>query len=233
MKSKVIATSGGGDGVAALEDVPGDFDTYFAIKVNGEELIKMPGISKLLETIPLKGLNIRDIVSSINGAVVCGVQEWGENDYNFGVSAQSQSPNKVVDEIVDFANQNGQAPSFNANGEYHYDTSNGDKALVMSNTDDVVYMRCVNYVPNNSASMWLPLVSVLKSSVMALFKIVKIGEKHEGNLCWGLHSKTHGEGFYFTEDPNDNMVVSTLKFLCWREPGGNNFDEEEIGLSDY
>lgn len=226
---KVIATAGGGDCTQALDAVPGDFDTYFAVKVNGEELVKFPGISRLIEFIPLNGINISNIVSSIDGTVVGGVQED-----NYGVSVQTSSPDNIVNEIVEFANLHGQAPSFNANGEYQYDTYEGDKALVMNKTDDVVYMRCVNYVPDNSASRWKPLVNVLKSSAMALFKVVKMGDKHEGDFCWGLHNKTHGEGFYFTLD-DENIALAALKLLCWVEPGSSSYDEddEEIGLSDY
>ena len=229
---KVVATAADTDGASALEAVPGDFDTYFAIKVNGSELTKMPGVSKLLENIPLKGINVGEVVSSLNGALVCGLQKQGEGDFNFGVSSQCSLPDVVVNEIVKFGNLHGQAPVFNAKGEYQYDTTSGDKALVMNKTDDVVYVRCVNYVPTSSASDWPLFVNTLKQSTMALFKLIDIGGKHEGNLCWGLHNKTHGEGIYFAEDPDDNIVISTLKFLCWREPG-NISDNEEIGLSDY
>ncbi len=231
---KVIATAAHGDDASVLNAVPGDLDTYFAIKVNGEELLKLPGVSKLLDAIPLRGIKSHDVISSLNGAIVCGIKEEYDNDYNFGISAQTSSPDVVVNEIVNFANLHGQAPDFNANGEYQYDTTDGDKALVMNKTDDVVYLRCVNYVPTDSASDWLPLVNTLKKSTIALFKLVMIGGKHEGNLCWGLHDKTHGEGFYFAEDPNENIVISALKYMCWVEPGSNDLDEdEEIGLSDY
>lgn len=229
---RVIATAADGDGVTALETVPGDFDTYFSIKVNGAELIKMPGVSKLLENLPLKGIDLGDVVSSLHGALVCGLQKQGEGDFNFGISSQCSSPDVVVNEIVNFGNLHGQAPVFNAKGEYQYDTTSGDKALVMNKTDDVVYMRCVNYVPTSSASDWPLFVNTLKKSTMALFKLIKIGDKHEGNLCWGLHNKTHGEGIYFAEEPDENIVISTLKFLCWRDPSNISADEE-IGLSDY
>ena len=46
-----------------------------------------------------------------------------------------------------------------------------------------------------------------------------------------LHNKTHGEGFYYTFDENENIVLSALKFLCWRDP--SNIDDDEIGLADY
>ncbi|MBR5638898.1 MAG: DUF4836 family protein [Muribaculaceae bacterium] len=229
---KVIATAASSDGVSALDALPGDFDTYFAVKVNGAELVEMPGVSKLLDNIPFKGINIGDIVSSLNGTLACGLKKEDENDYNFGVSSQCSSPDVVVNEIVNFANLHGQAPVFNANGEYQYDTTEGNKALVMNRTSDVVYLRCVNYVPTSTALEWPLLVRTLKQSTLALFKLVKIGDKHEGNLSWGLRNKTHGEGIYFTEDPDDNIVISTLKLLCWREPG-NMDDDEEIGLTDY
>ncbi len=223
---KVIATASSGSDTEVLEAVPGDFDTYFAIKVNGEELMKMPGVSGLLDNLNL-AINCAGIVSSFNGDVVCGLEETDEKDYNFGISVQSTSPDVVVKEIVGFALQQGQAPVFNANGEYQYDTRGGNKALVMSKTNNVVYLRYVNYVPNSSAAEWLPLVSTMKSSTMTLFKLVKVAYKHEGNLCWGLRDKTHGEGFYYTLDENENIVISALKFLCWKEPGdiGNEDDD--------
>lgn len=228
---KVIATAASGDGTSALEKVPGDFGTYFSIKLNGSALVKMPGVSKMLEALPLQGINCSGIISSLNGTIACGLEKIGDGDYNFGVSAQSISPGVVINEIVDFAALHGQPPVFNASGEYQYDTSDGSKALVMNKTSDVVYLRCVNYVPTNSAAEWLPLVSTMKSSTITLFSLVKLAGRHEGNLCWGLRNKTHGEGFYFTEDPNENIVISSLKILCWKEAGG--MGDEEIGLSDY
>jgi hypothetical protein len=228
---KVVATSKGGGGIETLEAVPGDFDTYFSIRVNGAELVKMPGVTKLLNQLPVKGIDCSKILSSLNGDIVWGFQNLDVRDIVFGVSAQSSSPDVIVDEIVNFATQHGQAPSFNASGEYQYDTSDGSKALVMNKKNDVVYLRYVNYVPNSSAAEWLPLVSTMKTSTMSLFKLIKVGDNNEGNLCWGLRNKNHGEGFYYTLDENENIVLSTLKFLCWRQPG--TIDDEEIGLSDY
>jgi hypothetical protein len=228
---KVVATSIGGGDIETLEAVPGDFDTYFSVRVNGAELVKMPGVAKLLNQLPVEGIDCSKIVSSLNGDIVWGFQNLDVSDIVFGVSAQSSSPDAVVDEIVNFATLHGQAPSFNASGEYQYDTSDGSKALVMNKKNDVVYLRCVNYVPNSSAAQWLPLVSTMKTSTMSLFKLIKVGDNNEGNLCWGLRNKNHGEGFYYTLDENENIVLSTLKFLCWRQPA--NIDDEEIGLSDY
>lgn len=228
---KVVATAAGGDGATALEKVPGDFGTYFSIKLNGSALVKMPGVSRMLQALPLQGIDCSHIISALNGTIACGLEKIGEGDYNFGISAQSSSPQVVTDEIVNFAALHGQPPVFNAAGEYQYDTSDGSKALVMNKTNDVVYLRCVNYVPTSSADEWLPLVTTMKSSTATLFRLVKLGDSHEGNLCWGLRNKTHGEGFYFTEDPNENIVISSLKIFCWKEPGG--MGDEEIGLSDY
>lgn len=228
---KVVATAASGNASDVLENVPSDFGTYFSIRLSGAELMKMPGVSKMLDALPVDGINCGDIVSSLNGNLVVGLEKIDEGDYIFGVSAQSTAPDVVVNEIVNFASLHGQPPVFNANREYQYDTSDGSKALVMNKTNDVVYLRCVNFVPSSSAAEWLPLVSTMKSSVMSLFKLVKIAGAHEGDLCWGLRNKTHGEGFYFTEDPNENVVISSLKCLCWREPSG--MGAEEIGLSDY
>lgn len=228
---KVVATAASGDGTSALEKLPGDFGTYFSLRLNGSALIKMPGVSKVLEALPLQGIDCSHIISSLDGTIVCGLEKIDEGDYNFGISAQATSPGAVIDEIVGFAARHGQPPVFNANGEYQYDTSDGSKALVMDNTNEVVYLRCVNYVPTSSASEWLPLADTMKSSTATLFRLVRVGDSHEGNLCWGLRNKTHGEGFYFTEDPNENIVISAMKIFCWKEPGG--MGDEEIGLSDY
>lgn len=234
---KIIATADGGDCTEALAAVPGDFDTYFALKVNGAGILKLPGSSLLfdnLNTFPLtNGVNCKGIISSINGALVFGMQQLGDQDYNLGISGQTTSPDMIVDEIVNIANQRGQAPDKNANGEYVYDDKYGygDKAIAMSNKGGVVYIRYVNYVPTSGADKLPAFASVLNSSKMALYHQVKINDNPEGCLCWGLHNKTHGEGFYYTFDENENLVLSALKFLCWREPG--NMDDEEIGLSDY
>ena len=234
---KIIATADGGDCTEALAAVPGDFDTYFALKVNGAGILKLPGSSLLfdnLNTFPLtNGVNCKGIISSINGALVFGMQQLGDQDYNLGISGQTTSPDMIVDEIVNIANQRGQAPDKNANGEYVYDDKYGygDKAIAMSNKGGVVYIRYVNYVPTSGADKLSAFASVLNSSKMALYHQVKINDNPEGCLCWGLHNKTHGEGFYYPFDENENLVLSALKFLCWREPG--NMDDEEIGLSDY
>ncbi|MBP5687223.1 MAG: DUF4836 family protein [Muribaculaceae bacterium] len=234
---KIIATADGGDATEALAAVPGDFDTYFAVKVNGAGIMNLPGSSMLfdnLNTFPLtNGVNCKGIISSINGALVFGMQQFGDMDYNLGVSAQSTAPEMVVNEIVNIANQRGQAPYKNANGEYVYDDnySNGDKAIVMSNNGGVVYMRYINYVPTTGADSWPALAGVLNTSRMVLFHQVKVNGTPEGCLCWGLRNKTHGEGFYFTLDENENIVQSALKFLCWREP--SSIEYEDIGLADY
>ena len=228
---KIISTAAGGDCTEALAAVPGDFDTYVAVKINGAGILKLPGSGLLfdnLNTFPLtSGVNCKGIISSINGAIVFGLQHLGEHDYNLGLSAQTTSPEMVVNEIINIANQRGQAPDKNASGEYVYDDKYGygDKAIAMSNRGGVVYIRYVNYVPTGGAENLPALVGVLNSSKMALFHQVKIDDNPEGCLCWGLRSKTHGEGFYYTLNENENIVLSVLKFLCWREP--SNMDDEE------
>ena len=179
----------------------------------------------------MQGIDGSSIVSSINGAVVCGFKHDGDG-YNFGVSAQSSAPDRVMSEIVNYARLHGQEPSFNASGEYHYDTSDGTRALVLNNTDDVVYLRCVNYVPTIYASDWPAFVNTAKASTISMFKLVNLEDQREGYLCWGLRSKVAGEGIYYTEDPNNNIVISALKLMCWVEPT-STYSDEDIGLSDY
>ncbi len=236
---KIIATADGGDATGALASVPGDFDTYFAVKVNGSGIVSMPGSGMLfdaLKSLPVtSGVNCKGIISSINGALVVGVQQLAPQDYNFAVAAQSSSPSMVVDEIVNIARQRGQAPDKNSSGEYVYDDNygNGDKAIAMSSTPaGVVYLRYINYVPTSGADSWPALAAVLKTSAMVLFQQVKVNASTEGCLCWGLRTKTHGEGFYYTLDENENVVISTLKMLCWREPSDTSYDDDP-GLGEY
>lgn len=228
---RVVATSTGGGAIETLEAVPGDFDTYFTSRINGEELMKMPGVAKLLQDLPVNGLDCGKILSSLNGDLVWGSQRFDDGDIVFGVAVESSSAHAVVDEIVNFATLHGQAPIFNAGGEYQYDTSDGTKALVMNKRNDVVYLRYVNFVPNSTADQWPALVGAMKTSTVAFFKIVKIQDKQQGHLCWGLRNKTHGEGFYYTLDENENIATATLKSLCWKEPQAAS--DDEIGLSDF
>ncbi|MBR6490452.1 MAG: DUF4836 family protein [Muribaculaceae bacterium] len=225
---QVVASATGGEGVETLNALPGELDTYFAIKVNGAKFVEIPQTALLFDWLAsssfTSGVKCKEIISTLNGALAFGVQDNG-GDYNFGVAAQSTSPDMVVAEIVDVANRRGQSPEKNANGEYVYEYNFGEKAIVMSKTDGVVYLRCVNFAPSYSAGIWPAFVDIMKKSAMVVYKKMIVGNSHEGHLCWGLRDKSHGEGIYYAENEKENVVISVLKFLCWKEPN-SNFEED-------
>lgn len=233
---QVIACAQGGDGVASLEALPGEFDTYFAIKINGENLVKQPLISmgiQWLESTPfVSGVRCSEIAASLNGTLAFGVAKGQVGDYNFGLSAQSIQPEMVVNEIVEAAKRGGQPPYKNQNGEYVYDYNFGSQAFALSQTGGVVYMRCVDFVSNYSVAKWSILTDAIKKSKVVFFKKVLIGETQEGTLCWGLRDKTHGAGVFSPENKNENVVISVLKTLCWKEPT-NGFDDGMEDEYDY
>lgn len=227
---QIVASSTGGEGINTLDVLPGELDTYFAMKVNGSNFVQMPQTALLFDWLNsssfTSGVNCKEIASSLNGAIVFGLQTE-DGDYNFGIAAQSTDPDMVVNEIINVANNRGQSPEKNANGEYVYEYNYGEKAIAMSQNDGVVYLRCVNFVPSYSASTWPALIDALKKSSMVFYKKLMIGTNHEGNLCWGLHDKIHGEGIYYAENEKENVVVSVLKFLCWKEPNSNIEEDME------
>ena len=131
----------------------------------------------------------------------------------------------IVNEVVLEAERRGQGPEENYEGEYVYEYDS--KAIVMGQDEDVVYLRCIDESSRFSeADSWPILAGTLKQSSVVSFKNLRINNKEEGQLCWGLRNKSHGEGIYYTHDENANVVVSFLKLLCWSEPQKN--DETEL-----
>lgn len=211
-----------------LNLIPGELDTYVAIKIDGSKLAQMPQMSKMfeiLEATPLTtGLKHKEILSSIKGALVVGVGPSTVGDYNFVVAAQSTNPSLITSEIVEVANQRGQSP-LQRRGEYFYDY--GGQGIALGQTDDASYLRCVDFETTYSAGELAVLPFNLERSVVAVYRILKVGDKIEGYLNWGLHNKTQGTGFYFTDNEESNVVVSLLKYLCWKEPNSTVQENED------
>lgn len=211
--------------------VPGELDTYFAIKINGFQLAQMPQMEKmfqLLETAPLThGIKHKEMLSAINGTFVFGVAKGQVGDYNFAVATQSPNPDFVIDQIIEIGNLRGQSP-YKSEGEYFYDY--GSQGIAMGQTNNVFYLRCVDFETQYSAAELPVLPAYLENAAMALYQCLKIGNNVEGYLNWKLNDKSGGEGLYFTANEKDNVVISMLKCLCWKEPnsimqeGEDNFD---------
>ena len=127
------------------------------------------------------------------------------------------------------ANQRGQSP-FQRRGEYFYDY--GRQGIAMGQTDDAFYLRCVDYETSYSAGELAVLPVNIEKSAVAVYRMLKIGDKIEGFLNWGLLNKTQGTGFYYTDSEDANVVVSLLKYLCWKEPNSilENDDDFDYGF---
>ena len=76
-----------------LSLIPGELDTYVAVKIDGSKLANMPQMNKMfdiLQATPLtSGLKHKEMLSSINGVLVVGVGPSNVGEYNFAIAAQS------------------------------------------------------------------------------------------------------------------------------------------------
>lgn len=211
-----------------LKLIPGELDTYVAMKIDGSRLASLPAMGKMfdiLEATPLTaGLKHKDILSSIKGALAFGVGPATVGEYNFVIAAQSTNPSLITNEIVEIANKRGQSP-LKRNNEYFYDY--GGQGIAMGQTDNAFYLRCVDFETAFPASELSVLPTNLDKASIAIYRMLKVGDSIEGFLNWGLLNKTEGKGFYYSENEKTNVVVSVLKYLCWSEP---NVEKTE---SDY
>jgi len=231
---QVISSAENKNGEKAFEMVPGDpeeFDTYFGIKLYGAKLGQTPLVKAVFETpsLFLSGIlgdaNYKDILDGINGTFAFGIGAGHIEGFNFGVGVQSTNPDVIVDEIVREGERRGQGPEEKSNGEYIYE--HGSQAIVLGQNEGVVYLRCVDFETRFSAAeSWPILIDELKRSSVVFFKNLQIDDKDEGQLCWGLRNKSHGEGIYYAQDENANIVISLLKILCWSE----SEKEAELGV---
>ncbi len=209
---------------SVLKLIPGDeeLDTYIGMKIDGGKLSQMPQMSKMFEIFeatPLTaGLKHKDMLASIHGAVVVGLGPSNSGDFNFVVAAQSTNPELLTQEIVEVANQRGQS-QLQRNGEYFYD--HGSQGIAMGQTDKAFYLRCLDFASKYMADELSAFPEVLEKCDVVVYKALRIGDKTEGYLNWGLSDKAHGSGFYYAEDEKSNVVVSALKLLCWKEPNSS------------
>lgn len=211
-----------------LKLIPGELDTYVAMKVDGAKLAAMPQVSKMFDVLnatPLTaGLKHKQILESIKGAVAVGVGVGTVGDYNFVIAAQSADPSLITNDIVNVANGRGQSP-FQRNGEYIYDYDS--QGIALGQTADAFYLRCVDFETGFSAGELPVFPKNMEKCTIAVYRMLKIDDKLEGFLNWGLLNKTDGTGFYFTEDEHANVVVSVLKYLCWKEPNSSMQEEDD------
>ena len=215
-----------------LSLIPGELESYFTIKVDGAKLAAMPQMARMFEVMeatPLtRGLKHKEMVSSIKGAVAVGFGKSTVGDWNFAVAVQSTNPQLITSQIVDIASSRGQSP-LQRYGEYFYDY--GAQGIAMGQTSNAFYLRCVDFETGYTADKLPVLPANIEKSAIAIYRLLKIGDKEEGFLNWGLNDKTKGSGIYFTSKENDNVVVSLLKYMCWKEP--NSSIEESEDDFDY
>lgn len=214
--------------VEALAVIPGELDTYVGIKIDGSKLAAQPQMSKMfeiLESSPFtSGLKYNDILSSIKGVMVFGFGDSQVSDYNFTVSAQTQNPSMIIDQIVAVANSRGQSP-WQRKGEYIYDYEN--QGIALGQSSGVFYLRCVDFETGYSAAELPVLPTNINNSSVVVYKQIKVKNKTEGFFNWGLHDKSKGSGLYYTADEKENVVVSLLKYLCWKDPNNTQNAPED------
>lgn len=204
---------------AVLDAVPGELDTYVGIKVDGARFASQPqmvGMFEMLENTPFtSGLNFKEMLSSVKGALVFGLGKSQVSDYNFTIAAQTQDPSVIINQVVQVGSQRGQSP-LKYDNEYIYD--NGSQGIAMGQAPGVFYLRCVDFETRFSAA-GLPVISqnFNKASVV-FFHQLKVADNIEGFFNWWLLNKAGGEGLYYTSDEKQNVVVSLLKCLCWSDP---------------
>lgn len=224
----LIDSSAGKDAASVLELIPGELDTYIGLKINGSNLATQPAMGKMFEILdsePLtNGLKYSDILSSIKGILIFGMGKTQMDDYNFAVVTQSQNPEMIVDQIVNLASNRGQSP-LKHNGEYIYDYDN--QGIAMGQSDNAFYLRCVDFETSFSANELPVMPANIEKDAVAVYRQLKIGETVIGFLNWGLHNKASGSGLYFTANENDNVVISMLKYLCWKEPTPSTDDTDD------
>lgn len=217
-----------GDASGVLMALPGELDTYVGIKIYGANLASQPqmeGVFELLESATFtRGLRYKEILSSVNGALVFGFGKSQVSDFNFTIGAQTQDPGMIVNQVVAVASQRGQSPMM-FDGEYVYDFEN--QGIAMGQAPGVFYLRCVDFETAYSA-MNLPVLSQnINKAAVVIYHQLKVGEKLEGFFNWALLNKTNGEGLYYTCDEKQNVIISLLKCLCWKEPNSTMQDNED------
>jgi len=219
--------------IEVLQCLPGELDAYVGARISGVNLASQPAMTKMFEILESEtftaGMNFKNILSSIKGPIVFAFGNSQIGDFNFAVATHSKDPEMIVNQIVDVANSRGQSP-WSSGGEYIYD--HGNQGIALGQDSSVVYLRCVDFETSYSASELPVLPANIKKSVIVYYKQLKIGDNIEGIFNWGLHDKTNGTGLYFTENENQNVVVSLIKYLCWKQPEPTS--EEDVDDSfDY
>ena len=218
-----------GDASAVLNALPGELDTYVGIKIDGDHLAAQPqmaGMFDMLENAPFtSGLNYKEILSSVKGALVLGFGKSQVSDFNFTVGAQTQDAGMIVDQVVAVAAQRGQSPMM-FDGEYVYDFET--QGMAMGQVPGVFYLRCVDFETGYSA-MSLPVLSQnINKAAVVLYHQLKVKDNIEGFFNWALLNKAKGEGLYYTSDEKQNVVISLLKYLCWKEPNSSQDVSDNI-----
>lgn len=216
-----------GDAGVVLNALPGELDTYVGIKIDGANLSSQPqmsGVFEMLESAPFtRGLNYKDILSSIKGALVFGFGKGQVSDFNFTIGAQTQDASMIVNQVVAVASQRGQSPMM-FDGEYVYDFEN--QGIAMGQAPSVFYLRCVDFETAYSA-VNLPVLSQnINKAAVVFYHQLKVGDNVEGFFNWALLNKTSGEGLYYTNDEKQNVIISLLKYLCWKEPNSSQNEED-------
>ena len=218
-----------GDASAVLNALPGELDTYVGIKIDGAHLAAQPqmaGMFDMLENAPFtSGLNYKEILSSVKGALVLGFGKSQVSDFNFTVGAQTQDAGMIVNQVVAVAAQRGQSPMM-FDGEYVYDFET--QGIAMGQVPGVFYLRCVDFETGYSA-MSLPVLSQnINKAAVVLYHQLKVKDNIEGFFNWALLNKAKGEGLYYTSDEKQNVVISLLKYLCWKEPNSSQDVSDNI-----
>ena len=211
-----------------LQLVPGDeLNTYLGLRVDGSKLAQMPQMKTLYELLEsnalTRGLNFKDIFSSIDGPLVVGMGRAQVADFNLAVAMHTNNPGMITDQVLNVASARGQEP-MDLDGEYYYE--HGNQGIALGETDKAFYLRMVDFEARYSADDQLVFEYNLDKCVVTFLRYLKIGQNMEGTFNWGLTDKTNGGAIYFAENPKANVVISILKLLCWKEPKSTTDDSQ-------
>ena len=138
----VISSTVAADSTNVMKLIPGELTTYVGMKLNGDALAQLPQMEIISESLPLGGINIKDIMAGINGDVIFGFAQTINDNYNFAIAVKTKNPDLIISQLVEFGSKYGQDKMI-LNGEYVYDYDS--RGIAFGKTADAFYLRCVDF----------------------------------------------------------------------------------------
>lgn len=218
---QLINTLAGKPSDEFLKIIPKSMDYIVSMSVNGNNLLKLKEVQKIIATMSLDpkmaAFDLKGAIASVNGPLAVAVyQDPNFNDQsNYVVAVKSSNPMSIITQINNYARHYGQAPQRDGN-DYIYEYYN--QQITVGTNGDYVYFKMLNFQPIDGFAYSDPQVrAFFKKSVMGIYANMRTQDAKTkfGEISMGSSSPTSSAGNYVPIDKKEpNSIQSFLQLLC-------------------